>query len=139
VFDGFRKLAKVVRSDPQILDDHAHVVLIVADQRIEPLRRLIDMRNHAVHVTVVGQERIDPRGSRVELTQRLIDRRRSEDPIDALERSVGTREHVVRVRGELRDRNLVELPVEISDERFRFRASVWMSVSLDSPESARWR
>ena len=116
MFDGLRNLAKVVRGDAQILDDHAHVVLIVADQSIEPLRRLIDMSDHAVHVTVLRQERIDPRGSRVEFTQRLIDRRRGEDPIDALESSAGLREHIVRVRGELRDRNLVELPVEIAEE-----------------------
>ncbi len=107
--DGFRQRAQVVRGHAQVLDGYAHVVLVVADEGIEPLCRVSDALDHAVQVAVVGElphapadrsdvvdcllkarigeEVIEPGGGGVDLAQRMVDWRRGEDAIDALELS----------------------------------------------------
>ena len=105
--------------------------MIVADQRIEPLRRLIDMSDHAVHVTVVGQERIDPRGDEeVEVTQRLIDRRRSEDPIDPLNAALALVSTWFAFAESSATGTSLSFLSRLATSVFRFRASVCMSAAL---------
>ena len=150
--DRIRQRAQVARGHAQILDEHADVVLIVADQGIEPLRRVGDALDHAVQVAVVrelaqasadrrgvvdrlleprvGEEPVEAGGGRVDPPYRLLDWGRGQDPVDALEGSVGVLEHVAYLCGELRTGTSSTFLSRSTMSVFRFRPSVLMSASL---------